>query len=366
MGPKRRFLGYVQCKTHLQLIKKSPCFNYDIDNIKIETSQKNLTAISRNKYARNISNKMSATTITATEFNGRNVTVSAPKAVEVEVNGKRQSVGKKAFVNYNGERLRLQSASEMKVPFGLSIYTAEGGGQAKHSINLSFNGYQQEGEVKSFYDAVSSLDAAVIDQAVANSKAWFGKQLSREVIQAFYTPSIKFGNDSSKNYPPTIKLNLRRNGDAYETKFYDLTGKPYRGIPVDEMLGKGALVTALIEASDIWIAGSGKFNIRWNVSQIIVHKVPSSGAEFAFKLPGVSAMNSAAAMEETETNQVDDDEEEAATARPSVLAAVLPQATPQPSQQSQEEDDEEEAEAPPPPPQPKVTKKKPVVIAKKA
>jgi len=312
---------------------------------------------------------MSATTITATEFNGRNVTVSAPKAVEVEVNGKRQSVGKKAFLNYNGERLRLQSASEMKVPFGLSVYTAEGGGQAKHSINLSFNGYQQEGEVKSFYDAVSSLDAAVIDQAVANSKAWFGKQLSREVIQAFYTPSIKFGKDSSKDYPPTIKLNLRRSGDTYETKFYDLTGKPYRGIPVDEMLGKGALVTALIEASDIWIAGSGKFNIRWNVSQIIVHKVPNSGAEFAFKLPGVSATNSAAAVEETESNQVDDEEEEAAVAapsRPSVLAAVLPQATPA-SQQSQDDDeDDEESEAPPPPPQPKVTKKKPVVIAKKA
>lgn len=318
---------------------------------------------SRNKYTRNISNKMSATTITATEFNGRNVTVSAPKAVEVEVNGKKQSVGKKAFLNYNGERLRLQTAPEMKVPFGLNIYTAEGGGQAKHSINLSFNGYQQEGEVKSFYDAVSSLDSSVIDQAVANSKAWFGKQLSREVIQAFYTPSIKFGNDSSKNYPPTIKLNLRRNGDAYETKFYDLTGKPYRGIPVDEMLGKGALVTALIEASDIWIAASGKFNIRWNVSQIIVHKVPSSGAEFAFKLPGM-ATNSAAAVEETETNQVDDEEEEAATARPSVLAAVLPQAATQQSQDADEDD--EEAEAPPPPPQPKVTKKKPVVIAKKA
>jgi hypothetical protein len=270
-------------------------------------------------------------------------------------------VGKKAFLNYNGERLRLQSAPETKSPFGLSIYTAEGGGQAKHSINLSFNGYQQEGEVKSFFDAVSSLDNSVIDQAVTNSKSWFGKQLSREVIQAFYTPSIKFGKDSSKDYPPTIKLNLRRNGDAYETKFYDLTGKPYRGIPVDEMLGKGALLTALIEASDIWIAGSGKFNIRWNVSQIIVHKVPSSGAEFAFKLPGMTAnatSSAAAATEDLADNQVEDDED-ATPSRPSVLAAVLPQAASQ-----EEEDEDAEEEAPPPPPQPKVTKKKPVVISK--
>jgi Family of unknown function (DUF5871) len=321
-----------------------------------------LTATFCNKDVRNNQKKMSATTVTATEFNGRNVTVSAPKAVEVEVNGKRQSVGKKAFVNYNGERLRLQSATSMRVPFGLSIYTAEGGGQEKHSINLSFNGYQQEGEVKDFFDAITTLDNAIVDQAVANSKAFFGKQLSREVIQAFYTPSIKFGKDSSKDYPPTMKLNLRRNGTSYETKFFDLTGKPYKGIPVDEMLGKGALVTALMECSDVWIAGSGKFNLRWNVSQIIVHKVPDSGAEFAFKLPGVTA---SAAADESESNQVDDEEEAVATTtttRSSVLTAVLPVA----SQEDADEEDEDEAERPPPPPQPKVTKKKPVVIAKRA
>jgi hypothetical protein len=295
---------------------------------------------------------MSATTILATEFNGRNVTVSAPKVVEVEVNGKRQSVGKKAFVNYNGERLKLQSATSMRIPFGLSIYAAEGGGTDKHSINLSFNGYQQEGEVKSFYDAISSLDSAIIDQAVANSKAWFGKVQSKEVISAFYTPSLKFGKDASKDYPPTMKLNLRRNGAAYETKFYDTTGKPFKGVPVEEMLAKGALVTALIECSDVWIAGTGKFNLRWNVTQLIVHKVPDSGAEFAFKLPGVVAPAS------EESNQVDDEEEAAATApTPSVLAAVLPSTA--------AEEDDEEAEAPVAPP-PKVTKKKPVVIAKRA
>jgi len=300
---------------------------------------------------------MSTTTILATEFNGRNVTVSQPKVVEVEVNGKRQSVGKKAFVNYSGERLKLQSATEMKVPFGLSIYQAEGGGQAKHSINLSFNGYQQEGQAKAFYDAISALDSAIIDQAVANSKAWFGKVQSKEVISAFYTPSIKFGKDASKDYPPTMKLNLRRSGNTYETKFYDTTGRPFKGLPVEEMLGKGALVTALIECSDVWIAATGKFNLRWNVSQLIVHKVPDSGSEFAFKLPGITAPPPEEAVESS--NQVDDEEEAATVRAPSVLAAVLP-----PTAAAEEEEDEE-AEAPAPVPQPKVTKKKPVVIAKK-
>jgi hypothetical protein len=303
---------------------------------------------------------MSATTVLATEFNGRNVTVSQPKVVEVEVNGKRQSVGKKAFVNYNGERLRLQSATAMRIPFGLSIFTAEGGGQEKHSINLSFTGYQADGEVKAFYDAITALDAAIIDQAFANSKAWFGKVQSKEVISAFYTPSVKFGKDASKDYPPTMKLNLRRNGATYDTKFYDTTGSPFKGLPVAEMLAKGSQVTALMECSDVWIAATGKFNLRWNVTQLVVHKVPDSGAEFAFRGLSTSAPVGNTTAAEEESNQVDD-EEEAATLRSasaSVVAAVLP-----PPAAAEEEEEGEEAPAPVPV---KITKKKPVVIAKRA
>jgi len=298
---------------------------------------------------------MSGNTVLSTEFNGRNVTVSQPKAVEVEVNGKRQSVGKKAFVNYSGERLRLQSATAMRIPFGLSIFTAEGGGQEKHSINLSFTGYQAEGEVKAFYDAITALDAAIIDQAVANSKAWFGKVQSKEVISAFYTPSVKFGKDASKDYPPTMKLNLRRSGATYETKFYDTTGKPFKGLPVAEMLAKGSQVTALMECSDVWIAATGKFNLRWNVTQLVVHKVPDAGADFAFRGLAMAAPAPVAEVAE-ESNQVEDAEEESTLRSPSVVAAVLPAA----------EEEEADEEAPAPVPQPKITKKKPVVITKKA
>ena len=300
---------------------------------------------------------MSSKTILSTEFNGRNVTVSQPKAVEIEKDGKKQVVGKKAFINYNGERLALQSATEMRVPFGLSVYKAEGGGQDKYSINLSFNGYQQAGETKAFYDAVRALDAEVVNQAVKNSKAWFGKEKSREVLEEFYTPSVKFGKDTTKDYPPTMKLNLRRNGDSFETKFYDVHGKKFTGLPAEEMLAKGTLITALMECSDVWIAGTGKFNLRWNVTQIIIHKLPERGAEFAFKLPSSNSSSSAAAVEDDSyaaPSNVVDDEEEATVTSNSVVASVLPDA---------EEDDEDE-EAPPPPKKLSVTKKKPVVATK--
>jgi Family of unknown function (DUF5871) len=306
---------------------------------------------------------MASKTILSTEFNGRNVTISQPKAVEIEKDGKKQVVGKKAFVNYNGERLALQSATEMRVPFGLSVFKAEGGGQDKYSINLSFNGYQQAGEVKAFYDAVRALDAEVVNQAVKNSKAWFGKEKSREVLEEFYTPSVKFGKDTTKDYPPTMKLNLRRNGDSFETKFYDINGKKFTGLPAEEMLAKGTLITALIECSDVWIAGTGKFNLRWNVTQIIIHKLPERGAEFAFKLPASNSSSSAAATDSYDdyaaTSNVVDDEEDAAVTSASVVAAVLPSAA------ADDDDDDDDEEAPPPPKKaPTVTKKKPVVAAK--
>jgi len=307
-------------------------------------------------------NNMSGSTITSTEFNGRNVTISAPKAVEIEKDGKRQSVGKKAFVNYSGERLVLQSATSMRIPFGLSVFKADGGGQDKYSINLSFNNYQTAGETKAFFDAVTLLDTEVVEQAFKNSKAWFGKEKSREVLQEFYTPSIKFGKDASKEYPPTMKLNLKKTGATFDTKIYDVTGKRMTGIPMEELLAKGTQVTALIECSDVWIAGTGKFNLRWNVSQLVVHKMADKGADFAFKGLGItpdnsSSSNSAAAAEDdAEDNLVDDEEEDAVIHAPvSVVAAAL------------EDDDDDEGEAPPPPPKKAVTitKKKPVV-AKKA
>ena len=157
-----------------------------------------------------------------------------------------------------------------------------------------------------------------------------------------------------------MKLNLRRNGATYDTKFYDTTGSPFKGLPVAEMLAKGSQVTALMECSDVWIAATGKFNLRWNVTQLVVHKVPDSGAEFAFRGLSTSAPAAAPAVEE-DSNQVDDEEEASTLRAPSAASSVLASVLPPPA--AADEEDEEEAPAPVPV---KITKKKPVVIAKRA
>ncbi len=316
-----------------------------------------------------------ATTILPTNFKVNNVSITVPKAVEItDKDGKKTTVGKKAYVNYAGGRFSMQTATNMRVPFGLNVYDQST--PPKYSINLSFNGYQDNSDVKAFYEAIQALDKYIVDEAVKNSEAWFGKKKSREVLEEFYTPSLKFGKKD--DYPPTMKLNLRKVGDGFETKFYDIKGKPYRTMPVDEMLMKGTQVTCLINCADVWIAGTGKFNLRWNVEQIVIHKRPEKGGDFALNLapiaavggdemeeesaPAAKAVGGAGASSSTSDNHVSDDEEDFKPAKSSVLDSVMPKAAPAPAAASDDEDGED-AEPIPAPKKPVVKKK--VVVGKK-
>lgn len=317
-----------------------------------------------------------ATTILPTNFKVSNVSVSVPKAVEItDKDGKKTTVGKKAFVNYGGGRFSMQTATNMRVPFGLNVYDQSN--PPKYSINLSFNGYQDNQDVKAFYEAIQALDKYIVDEAVKNSEAWFGKKKSREVLEEFYTPSLKFGKKD--DYPPTMKLNLRKLADGFETKFYDIKGKPYKSMPVEEMLMKGTQVTCLINCADVWIAGTGKFNLRWNVEQIVIHKRPEKGGDFALNLAPIAAVGGDEMEEESApvakaaggagasaaTNQVSDDEEDfRPPAKSSVLDSVMPKAAPAPAAAAASDDEDGEDAEPIPAPKKPIVKKK-VVVGKK-
>jgi hypothetical protein len=124
-------------------------------------------------------------------------------------------------------------------------------------------------------------------------------------------------------YPPNLKVTLRKNGDDFESKFYDVHGSPYTGLPVEEMLAKGVQVTAIITCSSVWFAGS-KFGLTWRAKQIAIHKLPEKIGEFAFKgletAPSVAAGSSAEDEEEME----DDAAFRPAASSSSVVASMMP------------------------------------------
>ena len=296
-------------------------------------------------------------------FNTKNITISAPRTL--------QSGAKQAYANYGGERLIMQTAIAMTVPFGVNI--ADKFGPPEYSVELSFRGQDQRPEIKEFLDVMNKMDELMIQEGVKNSVAWFKSKLSEDVIRAFYTPSVKYSKDKEGNvlsYPPNIKLKLRKVNNDFEAKFYDLNGNPYKGIAVEDLLVKGVQVTAIMECGGVWFAGS-KFGLTWRAKQIAIHKLPERINDFAFKGLGsaAAAAASAASKEEEEEeeeegdNTIDDDAAFKSTAstastasKPSAVVSVLPEAA----------DEEEEGDDVEPVPAPKKTIiKKKVIAAKK-
>jgi len=307
-------------------------------------------------------------------FNVKNITISAPKLL--------QSGARQAYLNYAGERLVMQTAVAMSVPFGLNC--ADKFGPPQYSVDLSFRGLEQRPEVKEFMDTIQKLDDALLQEGVKNSKAWFKSGLSMDVVKAFYTPTLKYSKDKDGNvlsYPPTIKLKLRKMNDQFETKFYDLNSNPYKNVPVEDLLVKGVQVTAIIECAGVWFAGS-KFGLTWRAVQIAIHKLPERMGDFAFKGLGSSKalLQQVEDVEEddeedddsdkkTSSNDVDDDAAfRAPPSLPSVVSAMMPSSEPDQDSESSSsasvDDDAGDDIEPVPVPRKTVVKKK-VITAKK-
>jgi len=266
---------------------------------------------------------MSQNIVLPSTFNSKaKITISAPKVLS--------SGAKQAYFNYDGQRLVMQTASEMSSPFGLNV--ADKYGPPEYSVGLSFRGHEQNAEVKQFMDAIAFIDEFMISEGVKNSKAWFKDTLGREVVKAFYTPTLKYSKDKDGNvldYPPTIRLKLRKFGEEFETKFYDNDGTPHKDVPIEDLLVKGSQMTAIIECAGIWFSGS-KYGLTWRAKQIAIPKSSSKISGFAFK--GLKARPAAAAADvEVEDAEEEDAEEEVddaaafrAPPKASVVAAVLP------------------------------------------
>ena len=291
--------------------------------------------------------KMSSPIVQPSAFSVSKVSIGAPKLLD--------SGGKIAYLNYGDARALVMQTPSLPSPFGMNVF--DKAGPPKYSLDLALYGYQENPKVKSFYDALSSLDDYMIDQGVKNSKLWFKADMKREVVQAFYTPCVKFVRDKDGNqtsYPPNVKLQLRRTRDGgdFETQFYDAKSKsdphatPIKGVPVEEMLVKKVEVTALMQCTGVWFAG-GKFGLSWKAVQVRLDSVPAGiGRGPAFQQD-----------EDEEADDVPFKSSGAAFSEPAEFSARPAQA-PVASADDDEEDAEEEVAPPPVPKKTVVTKKK--------
>ena len=301
---------------------------------------------------------MASSVTIPSDFDASKITFRAPKVLD--------SGAKQVYLDYEGRALLTQTAS-MPIPYGLNVY--DKAGPTSYSVDLSFRGVETDEKAKAFYDMMVAFDELMIEAGIENSQAWFKMpNASREVIKAFYTPSVKVSLDRDgkpKPYPPTFKVKLPKKNGTFETTFYDEQKRPYEGVGVEDLLVKGARAVFLLRCTGLWFAGS-KFGASWKATQCKMDHLPERMRGCAIlddDVPRAAAGGGggrrapAAAAEEDEEDVVAAVMPAARRAVPAARAAPAPAA----AEEEEEEEEDDVVEAPPPPARPAAAATKKVV-----
>ena len=94
--------------------------------------------------------------------------------------------GNVVYFKYENHPKIIMQTPAVSAPFGLSTYTDDKTGAVKYSIDISFRGMEEDPKIQLFHDQMSAFDDFLMNAAVTNSKDWFGKKQSKEVVENFY------------------------------------------------------------------------------------------------------------------------------------------------------------------------------------
>lgn len=206
----------------------------------------------------------------------KNIDVSKITFGQVRTN---DSGGKNIPILYDGKPLYAQTP-EMICVYGLSKWPGDGKND-RYSIELSFQGQTPNNGLGKFLKVLADMNDLFLQAALDNSLEWFRKKYtSKDVVEAIYTPLIKYAKDKNTGeftdrYPPTFRLNIPMNDGKVGCAVYDIK-KSEIDLLDPSLITKSSKMTGIIRLSGIWIAG-GKFGCTCRVEQLRV--IPQRGLE---------------------------------------------------------------------------------------
>ena len=125
---------------------------------------------------------------------------------------------------------------------------------------------------------LKEFEENLLNDAVINSEAWFGKKQSREIVEYSYFPFLKYNkNKDTKaidySRPPSLKPKVPKYGNDWKIEIYDtnlnlLFPSPNNITPI-ELVPKSSNVASVIACGGIWVGGKG-WGLTWKVIQLVV------------------------------------------------------------------------------------------------
>jgi len=192
---------------------------------------------------------------------------------------KNKAGGNQVALIYNGNRQRIVlQTPKLAAPFGVSEYVPDNNiGPIKYSLDASFKGVDSDKRLAAFYETVRQIDDRMIDLAVENSLTWFGKKMSKEVVEELYRPLIKPSKQPDK-YAPTIKFKIRNNPNQSIEVFN--TNRDRFDI---REFQSGSTVKCIVDFAPVWFVNK-QFGLTMTLIQLKVVSLPVGKLQgFAFQ-----------------------------------------------------------------------------------
>lgn len=192
--------------------------------------------------------------------------------------------GKKVTIFNSIARKPLMLSTPMMLTWGVNENDFEGNGKKNYDMSLQFPTAEFETEeTAKFLKNMIDLEEHVMQLASDNSKDWFGKpKMSKEVLEALYTPMIRYSKDKTtgekRGTPPTLRIKLPYwDGVFKNMEVFDLERNQIYpsqdDIPITEIIPKGTQIATIISCGGIWFA-NGKFGVTWKLFQAMVKPKP--------------------------------------------------------------------------------------------
>ena len=304
--------------------------------------------------------------VKAKEFTPSKVTYDEP------VTNKRG--GKSVNLRLNGQPIVLQVP--LMLTWGVNEWVDENNASCKYDMSLQFDPQKSSSQTR-FLASMQEFQEYVKDNAVKNSKKYFGKKQSREVIDALMYPMLKYRKDKVTGEPdynsnPTLKLKLPFWEGRYNCEIYDMARQPLYlppkygcgnegnkapGATSDstprDFVPKASHVKGLIRCGGMWFAG-GKCGVTWQLVQVNVRPPTRLVGSGKCYIQDDSDDDEILETLEQKDQVADEDENDIAPYDSPTFATK--------EDSDEDEDDEEEEVEKPPTPKPK---KKKVVRRKK-
>lgn len=224
-------------------------------------------------YSYKMSKQSTPIVLSVSEWNTSSIRYMQPKINE--------RGGKSINIISTQTNRSLHFSTPLMMTWGISDFIDEKGeSDGKFSMSLNFpNSDFGTPQTEEFLSKLKDFESQILDDAVKNSEAWFGEEMSREVAKHTFFPFLKYTKDKNTkkidiSKPPSIRVKVPNYNNRWAIEIYDTNSKII--FPCDnenmtpmDFIPKKSNVACVVQCGGLWFGGKG-WGLTWKLVQCVV------------------------------------------------------------------------------------------------